>query len=283
MVIVGIIHKTMAEIHPTAILDGNISLGDAVVIGPHCVLEGDITIGAGTTLIGNVYLTGTLVMGSRNVVYPFSCIGFAAQDISYPNDTYNPGVLIGDDNTFREGSTVHRATQESPTTIGNNNFLMTTSHVGHDCQIKNNVTLVTDAALGGHVHVMDKVIVGGASSAHQFVTIGKGAMLAGGVITTYDVLPYFLLTGYNIVGSLNIIGMRRSGMEANEITRRKEIFKLLYRSEHSHNKALQILKNQNDAIALEYVGAIESSRRGIVPRTTTKRLGRRGTTVEADA
>jgi UDP-N-acetylglucosamine acyltransferase len=283
MGILGIIPKTMAEIHPTAILDGNISLGDGVVVGPQCVLQGDITIGSGTTLIGNVYLTGTLVMGHRNVVYPFSCIGFAAQDISYPTDAYNPGIVIGDDNIFREGSTVHRATQKSPTTIGNNNYLMTTTHVGHDCQIGNNVTLVTDSALGGHVHIMDKVIVGGASSAHQFVTIGKGAMLAAGILTSYDVLPYFLLTGYNIVGSLNIIGMRRSGMDANEITRRKEIFKLLYRSEHSHNKALQILKDQNDPIALEYVDAIESSRRGIVPRAIPKRLARRGATVEADA
>jgi UDP-N-acetylglucosamine acyltransferase len=136
---------------------------------------------------------------------------------------------------------------------------------------------VTDSALGGHVHVQDKVIVGGSSSVHQFVDIGKGAMLAAGLITTYDVLPYFLLTGYNIVGSVNIVGMRRSGMDRKEITRRKEIFKLLYKSDNSHNKSVEILKEQNDPIALEYVEAIETSRRGIVPRAHATRNARRGT------
>ena len=272
----------MPQIHSTAILEGNISLADDVVIGPHCVLRGEITIGAGTSIIGNAYLTGTLVMGERNTVYPFACIGFAAQDINYPVDQCEPGIFIGDDNTFRESVTVHRATLDLPTTIGNHNFLMTTAHVGHDCQIGNNVTLVTDSALGGHVHVHDKVIIGGASSVHQFVTIGKGGMLAGSVITTYDVLPYFLLTGYNIIGSVNIVGMRRSGMVSEEITRRKEIFKLIYRSDNSLNKAVEILKEQNDPIALEYVEAIESSRRGIVPRANARRNERRGISVEAE-
>ena len=282
MVILGIIPNTMPQIHSTAILEGNISLADDVVIGPHCVLRGEITIGAGTSIIGNAYLTGTLVMGERNTVYPFACIGFAAQDINYPVDQCEPGIFIGDDNTFRESVTVHRATLDLPTTIGNHNFLMTTAHVGHDCQIGNNVTLVTDSALGGHVHVHDKVIIGGASSVHQFVTIGKGGMLAGSVITTYDVLPYFLLTGYNIIGSVNIVGMRRSGMVSEEITRRKEIFKLIYRSDNSLNKAVEILKEQNDPIALEYVEAIESSRRGIVPRANARRNERRGISVEAE-
>ncbi len=271
----------MPQIHSTAILEGDISLADDVVIGPNCVLQGEITIGAGTTIIGNAYLTGKLVLGERNTVYPFACIGFAAQDINYPPDQYEPGIVIGDDNTFRESMTVHRATQDVATTIGNSNFFMTTSHVGHDCQVGNHVTLVTDAAIGGHVHIQDKALIGGASSVHQFVTIGKGAMLAGGIIATYDVLPYFLLTGYNIVGSVNIVGMRRSGMDRKEITRRKEIFKLLYRSDHSHNTAVELLKKQNDPIALEYVEAIESSRRGIVPPAHAKRNARRGTSVEA--
>ena len=76
----------MPQIHSTAILEGDIALADDVVVGPHCVLEGDITIGSGTRLIGNVYLTGKLAIGERNVVYPFSCIGFAAQDVNFPHD-----------------------------------------------------------------------------------------------------------------------------------------------------------------------------------------------------
>ena len=104
----------MPEIHPTAILDGAISLADDVVIGPYCVLKGEITISSGTTLIGNCYLTGKLTMGKENVVYPFSSIGFAPQDIGFPSEQYEPGIVIGDNNVFRENSTIHRATQDRP-------------------------------------------------------------------------------------------------------------------------------------------------------------------------
>ncbi len=282
MVNLGMIPKTMANIHPTSILDGDITIAEDAIIGPNCVLEGDIVIGSGCHLIGNVFLTGKLEMGSENVVYPFSCIGFAAQDINFSADKYEPGIVIGNNNTFREGTTVHRATQELPTTIGDHNIFMTTSHVGHDCQVANYVTMVTNTALGGHVQVQDRVLVGGASSVHQFVTIGSGAMLAAGLITTYDVLPYFLLTGYNIVGSINIIGMRRIGMSSEEITKRKDIYKLLYRSEHSMGKAIEILRSKKDMIAQEYINAIDTSRRGIVPRSFEKRTERRSSVVEVD-
>jgi len=273
----------MAKIHPTALLEGEINLADDVVIGPHCVLRGNITIGSGTTLLGNAYLTGSLSMGEGNVIYPFSSIGFAAQDVNYASDLYEPGIVIGNENIFRENITLHRATQKSPTTIGNNNYFMTTAHVGHDCHIGNHVTMVTGSCLGGHACLQDNVIIGGMSGAHQFVTIGRGAMLAGSFITTYDVLPYFMLTGTNTVGSINIIGMRRSGMKNNERTRRKEIFKLLYRSGKSLGKAIEELKTQDDEIAREYIDAIEQSKRGIVPLTTENRSARRGTLVEETA
>ena len=266
----------MPEIHSTAIVDPDVTLADDVVIGPHCVLEGDITIGNGTRLIGNVYLTGTLVMGERNVLYPFTCIGFAAQDVNYPPDKFEPGIVIGDDNTFREGSTVHRATQNSPTTIGNDNMFMTSSHVGHDCQVANDVTIVTGGGLGGHVHVHDRVIIGGATIIHQFVTIGKGAMLGAGLFAAQDVAPYFMLTGINIVGSVNLVGMRRSGMDGEEITRRKDIFTLLYRSKDTIKNSLETLEQNGDGVAMEYVAFAKSSRRGLVAPQHKTRNRRRG-------
>jgi len=273
----------MPTIHPTAVLDGDITLADDIVIGPNCVLQGDISIGTGTRLVGNVYLTGKLSMGQRNEIYPFTCIGFAAQDVNYANDMHEPGLVIGNDNTFREGCSVHRATQELPTTIGNNNYFMTTAHIGHDCQIENHVTMVTDSCLGGHVHVQDGVIIGGMGGAHQFTKIGKGAMIAGGFISTYDILPYFMLTGNNIIGSINVIGMRRSEMDNEERTRRKEIFKLLYCSGQSLGKAIEKLKTQKDVIAQEYVDAINNSKRGIVPLSTENRMARRGSLVKEES
>jgi len=266
----------MPEIHSTAIVDTEVTLADDVVIGPHCVLVGNITIGKGTRLIGNVYLTGTLVIGERNVLYPFTCIGFAAQDVNYPPDKFEPGIVIGNDNTFREGSTVHRATQDSPTTIGNDNMFMTSSHVGHDCLLANNVTIVTGGGLGGHVHVQDRVIIGGATIVHQFVTIGTGAMLGAGLFATQDIAPYFMLTGINIIGSVNLVGMRRSGMDGEEITRRKDIFKLLYRSEDTIKNSLKTLEQDGDGVAMEYVEFAKSSRRGLVAPQHKTRNQRRG-------
>ena len=101
----------MPDIHPTTILDGNISLADDVAIGPHSVLMGDISIGSGLRLIGNCYLAGTLDIGENNTVYPFVSIGFTSQDINFPYDQYEPGIKIGNNNVFREGTTVHQATQ----------------------------------------------------------------------------------------------------------------------------------------------------------------------------
>ncbi len=266
----------MPQIHQTAILDGNITLADDVVIGPYCVLNGNISIGSGTTVIGNCYLTGDLSIGNGNVLYPFTSIGFAAQDVNHPHDQYDPGIVIGDNNTFREGATVHRATQELPTTIGNGNMFMTTSHVAHDCQIANNCTVVTDVSLAGHVHLQDNVTLGGSANIHQFVTLGKGVLIIGLSYASYDVAPYFMITGGNIVGSINIIGMRRSGMDRSEITRRKEIYKLLYKSGNSIHTSVEKLKEEGDTIALEYVKFIESSRRGVVAPYHPKRSERRG-------
>jgi len=266
----------MSNIHPTAILDGNISLEDDVIIGPHCVLRGDISLGSGTRLIGNCYLTGKLTMGSNNTIYPFVSIGFAAQDTNFPDDKYEPGIVIGNNNVFREQSTVHRATQDKPTTIGDSNMFMTTSHVGHDCRIENNCTIVTDVSLAGHVHLQDNVILGGSANIHQFVTLGKGVMIIGLSYASYDVPPYFMITGGNIIGSINIIGMRRSGMSSEEIARRKEIYKLLYKSGNSIKKSVVQLKEDGDTVALEYIAFIESSRRGVVAPYHLKRSERRG-------
>ncbi len=266
----------MPTIHPTAIIDQQVSLADDVTIGPHCVLEGEISIGSGTTLIGNVYLTGKLTMGERNVVYPFSSIGFCAQDINFPHDQYEPGIVIGNDNTFREGVTIHRATQEAPTTIGNHNFLMTTSHVGHDCQIGNNNTIVTDVSLGGHVHMQDHVIIGGGSVVHQFVSIGTGAMVAGGIFITGDVAPHFMATGSNIIGSVNLVGMRRKDISREEIKERQDIYKLIYRSGNSVAKSVEALQALGSPTSSEYVSFIEQSRKGLVPPLTETRKSKRG-------
>jgi UDP-N-acetylglucosamine acyltransferase len=255
----------MAEIHPTADLQGDVELAADVVIGPHCVLIGPLRLGPGCRLTGHVYLHGPLIMGSENLVYPFTCLGFAPQHARFDPATPGRGLLIGDGNTFREHVTVHRAfTDERPTLIGDRNLFMVGSHVGHDCHVGNECTLVNSVALGGHVVMADRAIVGGGTVVHQFVRIGRGAMLSGGLGATMDVPPFFMLTGINVCGSLNLVGMRRAGMPRADIDEVRWVYRTLYREGLALRSAIDVLRTRADRpLIREYVEFLDSSTRGI--------------------
>ncbi len=254
-------------VHPTAILDGEIDLGDDVEIGPHCVLAGRVTIGPGTRLIGHVYLNGPLEIGSNNVIYPFSCLGYAPQHPKYDPKQPGHGLMIGSGNTIREHVTIHRAfTDEGPTTIGDNNLFMAASHAGHDCRIANDCVIANNTLLAGHVVVEDAVNVGGAAMVHQFCRLGRGAMIAGGMGTGGDVPPFFMVTGINICGSVNLVGVRRSGLSSDDIEDVRWVYRTLYREGRTTKSALEVLRQRCDRpLIAEYVRFIESSQRGICP------------------
>ncbi len=265
----GLSHYTscMPEIHSTAIIDGEADLADDVYIGPYCVLTGPITIGSGTRLIGNVYLNGPLTMGAGNIVYPFVCLGFAPQHAKYDPTEPGQGTVIGDGNTFREQVTIHRAfLGDGPTRIGDRNQFMATSHAGHDCIIENDCTFVNGCALGGHCVVQDQVIVGGSAMVHQFCQLGRGSMLSGGMGVGKDLPPWFMLTGINVCGSINLIGLRRSGMSREQINEVRWVFTTIYREGLSLKGALEKLKERADSpVVAEYIAFIEASERGICP------------------
>jgi UDP-N-acetylglucosamine acyltransferase len=252
-------------IHPTAIIDGDVQLADDVTIGPHCVLTGPITIGAGTRLIGSAYLQGPLRMGSNNFVYPFACLGFSPQHVKFDPATPGRGVVIGDGNTFREQATIHRAfTDDGPTTIGDRNFFMATSHAAHDCIIGSDCVLVNQSLVGGHVTLQDRVIVGGGCAIHQFCRIGYGAMLSGGMATGLDIPPWFVLTGHNACGSLNVIGLRRSDLSKEDVKCIRWVYKTLYRRGLSLSASIEVLHERKDEpIVADYIAFIEGSDRGI--------------------
>ncbi|MHC4108803.1 MAG: acyl-ACP--UDP-N-acetylglucosamine O-acyltransferase [Planctomycetota bacterium] len=252
-------------VHPTAILDGEIDLGDDVAIGPHCVLTGSMTIGPGTRLIGHVYLNGPLEIGSNNVIYPFSCLGYAPQHAKYDPTQPGKGLVIGSGNTIREHVTIHRAfTDEGPTTIGDGNFFMATSHAGHDCRVADNCVFVNNCLLGGHVIVEDGVTVGGGSVVHQFCRLGRGAMLSGAMGASRDIPPFFMLTGTNVCGSVNVVGLRRSGLSRDDIEDVRWVYRTLYREGRSTKSALEALRQRGDRpLVAEYIAFVESSERGI--------------------
>lgn len=255
----------MSQIHPTAMIDTRAELADDVYVGPHCVIEGRVTIGTGTRLIGNVYLQGPLTIGERNRVYPFSTFGFAPQDWKY--DPYNEGsgAVIGSDNVFREGVTIHRATRDVPTTVGNKNYLMANAHIGHDCIVGSHCTLANSALLGGHVTLADHVIIGGNAAVHQFCRVGRLSMVSGGIGIAKDQPPFCTSYSMRTMGSINVIGVRRAGL-SRHIPALHRAFHMLCREHHTNPIACDLIEQNfgHDPLCMEIVEFVRQSTRGIL-------------------
>ncbi len=258
----------MADIHSSAVLLGDVTLADDVVVGPACVLDGTlgpVTVGSGSKLVGQVFLTGPLAIGLCNTFYPGVCIGFAPQALDWdPNDP-GCGTRIGDNNRFSEHVVIHRATgKDVPTTVGSHVWFMNHSHAAHDVRIDDHVTIAGGVQLGGHVRVDQRVTIGGNCGVHQFCRIGRGAMLSGGVPTTGDVAPFFMLTGFNVVSGPNVIGMRRQALPTDVMDDVRWTFKVLYRRRLPPSAALEALRERaGRPMVDEYIQFIESSKRGL--------------------
>jgi len=260
----------MQPVHATAVIEGRVDLPDDVTIGPGCVIDGSlgrVTIGPGTRLIANVYLCGPLSLGAANTLYPGASLGFCPQSLNHDPSRPGCGLVVGDHNTFREGVTIHRAMgDDGPTTVGHHNYFMANSHAGHDTRISDHCTFANGMLLGGHVTINERVTIGGNTSVHQFCRIGRGAMLSGCVGTTYDLPAFFMLTGLNITGGVNVVGMRRQGMSTEEIEEVRWVYKTLYRRKLPPRLALQALKEREERpLVAEYIAFLESSKRGLCP------------------
>jgi UDP-N-acetylglucosamine acyltransferase len=258
---------TTADVDPTAVLRGDVDLATDVTIGPHCVIDGTtgpVRIGAGTRLIGNVYLHGPLLLGKANIVYPNACLGFSPQARGCDPHEAGCGLSIGSNNVIRESVTIHRAmTDEGPTRVGNDNYFMAYSHTGHDCQIGDRNTFANGVQLGGHVVVQDDVTAGGLVTVHQFVRLGRGCMLSGSMATSYDVAPFLMHTGINVIGSINFVVMRRQNFTSEQIDDVKWVFKTLYRRGLPVLQAMELLRERADRpLVAEYLSFFEASKRG---------------------
>ncbi len=274
----------MADVHTSAVLRGDVTLADNVVVGPGCVLDGTlgpVTIGAGSHLVGQVFLTGPLTVGVGNTFYPGACIGFAPQAFDWDPHEPGCGTRIGDDNRFNECVVIHRATSnETPTTIGSHVWFMNHSHAAHDVCVHDHVTIAGGVQLGGHVRIDERVTIGGNCGVHQLCRIGRGAMLSGGVPTTGDVAPFFMLTGFNVVSGPNVIGMRRQKLPADVLDDIRWTYKVIYRRRLPPAAALEALRERaGRPMVDEYIEFIETSKRGLCrgadmgsrPQTRTER------------
>ncbi|HXK21983.1 MAG TPA: acyl-ACP--UDP-N-acetylglucosamine O-acyltransferase [Myxococcota bacterium] len=265
----------LAQIHATALLEGDVELAPDVVVGPWCRLRGPIAIGAGTRLVASVHLDGPLRLGARNWLFPFATLGQAPQDLGFDPDEPGAGLVVGDGNVFRESASVHRATaRDEPTRVGDANYFMVNTHAGHDCRIGSRCVFANGTLLAGHVEVGDGVVTGGNVAVHQHCRIGRGALISGTMGLNKDLPPFFTLTGGNIAGSINLVGMRRSGMPSAEIDDARWVFKVLYRKGLSPKRAQEELATRADRpIVAEYLAFLASSKRGVVPGIGEARRG----------
>jgi UDP-N-acetylglucosamine acyltransferase len=252
-------------IHPTAIIHPNAKIGANCQIGPFCVIGEHVTMGDECKLHSHVVVDGCTTMGRGNEIFPFAAIGTKTQDLKYKGGM--PKLQIGDQNVFREGVTIHCATNDGESTVlGSNNLLLTNVHIAHDCQLGNHIIMSSVSALAGHVVVEDNVVLAGYVAVHQFCRIGKLVMVGGCSKIRQDVPPYMLADGQPAeVHTINKVGIERYGISAEAQNALKQAYKILFRETLPMTQALA--KVESDLPQLpeikHLVEFIRASERGI--------------------
>ncbi|MBU2958831.1 acyl-ACP--UDP-N-acetylglucosamine O-acyltransferase [Paracoccus sp. 1_MG-2023] len=215
-------------IHPSAVIDPAARIGQGVEIGPFCVVGPDVSLADGVVLKSHVVIAGETSIGEETVVFPFASIGEVPQDLKFQGERTR--LEIGKRNRIREHVTMNPGTEGggSVTRIGDDGLFMAGSHVAHDCQIGNRVILVNHASVAGHCVLQDDVIIGGLSGVHQWVRIGRGAMIGAITMVTADVIPFGLVQGpRGHLDHLNLVGLKRRGASRADIAGLREMLSML--------------------------------------------------------
>ncbi|MBE9182006.1 acyl-ACP--UDP-N-acetylglucosamine O-acyltransferase [Oculatella sp. LEGE 06141] len=267
-------------IHPTAVIHPGAELHPTVQVGPYAVIGAKVRVGEHTTIGPHVVLDGRTEIGARNHIFPGAAIGLEPQDLKYDGSLNL--VKIGDDNVIREYVTINQATHAGEMTVlGNGNLLMAYVHVGHNCVIENQVIIANSVALSGHVHIESKARLSGVLGVHQFVHIGRLAMVGGMSRIERDVPPFMMVEGNpSRVRSLNLVGLKRAGLadenEGKTFQALKKAFRLLYRSGLTLNQALDQLDLLSDSDVIQHlrqflkVSSQGQGRRGPIPGRRAK-------------
>jgi UDP-N-acetylglucosamine acyltransferase len=250
-------------IHPSAVISPKAKLDSTVEVGPFAVIDGHVTLGAGCRVGPHVYLTGHTTIGANNRFHAGAVIGDAPQDVKYNDEPTR--LVIGDGNLFREGATVHRSAKVGEATVvGSNNFLMVNSHLGHNVSIGNHVIIANGALIAGHVEIADRVFISGNCLVHQFVRIGTLALMQGGAAISQDLPPYTIARRGNAICGLNIIGLKRAGISADDRLELKRLYYKLFCSGQNLSEAVARARAECvGAPAKVMLDFISASKRGV--------------------
>ena len=251
-------------IHATAIIDPRAQIDPTAKIGPYVIIDGPVVIGAETQVGPFTNIMGETTIGEGCQIHARVTIGDLPQDRAYKKE--RSFCRVGNQVIIREGATIHRATGEhAATVIGDNCFLMTNTHIGHNCELESGVIMISGAALGGHVHIGERAIISGNSGVHQFCRIGTLAMIGGLSKVTQDIPPYMMTDQFGTVIAINLVGLKRAGFNSDQRREIKEAFRILYRAGYTHRHAMDELlaHNYSEAVTPLIDFLMETSARGI--------------------
>jgi UDP-N-acetylglucosamine acyltransferase len=259
---------TVQEIHGQAVIAASARLGAGVKVGAYAVIGEDVELGGGCVVHPHAMINGPSTFGRDNVFYPYSVIGGDPQDITFRGERTE--LACGDANTFREYVTVTRGTAKGGgvTRVGSGNLFLSSSHVGHDCQVGNQTLFVNGATLAGHVTVEDFATVGAFSPVHQFCRIGRYAYVGAATVVTQDVPPFSLIVTERETKcyGANTIGLERKGFSPERVKVLQQAFRWLLRSKLNTSQALARMREElrESEDVRELVRFIETAERGIV-------------------
>jgi len=253
------------QIHPSAIVSKKAILADDVQVGPYCVITDNVTIGAGSRIGSHCLIDGNTIIGSSCIIFTGAVIGSQPQDLKYKGE--RSFLEIGNNNIIREYCTFNVGTGEGgKTRVKDNNLFMAYSHVAHDCSIGNDCVIANNGTLAGHVTIEDKAVVGGLVAIHQFVRVGVLSIIGGCSKVVQDIPPYSTCDGHPArIFGLNLVGLKRNGIERDVIRQLDQAFKTLFSSGLSPRHALEKLEGEGrlSKEVAYLVSFVKSSERGV--------------------
>lgn len=235
-----------AQVHPSAVVEDGAEIGPGCVIGPFSVVGAKVRLGAGVVLKSHVVVTGLTEVGEGTEIYPFANIGDIPQDLKYAGEQTR--LVVGARNRIREGVTMNTGTAGGGgvTRVGDDCLFMTGAHVGHDAQVGNGVIVANQSAIAGHCIIEDNVIIGGLSGIHQWVRLGKGAIIGAVTMVTNDVIPYGLVQGpRGALDGLNLVGLKRRGVAKEDITALRAAYQALAQGEGAFQERARRLADED--------------------------------------
>jgi len=249
----------MAEVHPLAVIDPGARLDEGARVGPFCVIGPEVVLHAGVDIRSHVVVTGATEIGPGTVVFPFAVLGEIPQDLKYAGEKTR--LVIGARNRIREHVTMNAGTGHGGgvTRIGDDGLFMAGCHIAHDVTVGDRVIVVNSSAVAGHCVIEDDAIVGGLSGVHQWVRIGRGAIIGACTMVTHDVIPHGLVHGARgELEGVNLVGLKRRGVSREEIAAVRAAFDALREGEGAFAERVEALAGTQSALVREIVDFVRA-------------------------